>query len=137
MSRRRKRQCFPIFDAGNSPTRASLYTVDLGTRRNRATSKTVKISPSIDGTPFGCTIVDAETALFIVNGLSAMQMENLSQRGARGGAESEAYLVKREAQDRRDGVPIFSLLDLQPSSHTCLMEYRRSSTGRNLLEWLL
>ena len=27
-----------------------------------------------------------------------MQMENFSQRGA----ESEAYLVKREAQDRRD-----------------------------------
>jgi hypothetical protein len=56
----------------------------LGTRRNRATSKTVKISPSVDGAPFGCTIVDAETALFIVNGISAMQMENLSQREREG-----------------------------------------------------
>jgi hypothetical protein len=84
MSWRRKRQCFPIFDAGNSPTRASLYTVDLGTRRKRATSKTVKISPSVDGAPFGCNVIDAETALFIVNGISAQPGENLSRANEKG-----------------------------------------------------
>ena len=78
MSRRRKRQCFPIFDAGNPPTRASLYTVDLGTRRKRGTSIIVNISPSVDGVPFGWNIVDAETSLFIVKRLSALPIENLS-----------------------------------------------------------
>ena len=80
MSRRRKRQCFPIFEAGNSPTRASLYTVDLGTRRKWATSMTVKISPSVDDAPFDCDIVDADTALFIMNGISVLPVENLSRR---------------------------------------------------------
>jgi hypothetical protein len=41
---------------------------------------TVKISPSVDGAPFGSNIVDADTALFIVNRLSALLRENLSQR---------------------------------------------------------
>ena len=96
MSRRRKRQCFPIFDAGNSPTRASLYTVDLGTRRNRATSKTVKISPSVDGAPFGCNVIDADTALFIVNRLSALLRENLRSVRKREGGDvwDEGYRLK-------------------------------------------
>jgi hypothetical protein len=45
---------------------------------------TVKISPSVDVAPFGCSIIDAETALFIVNGISAMPIENLSRREREG-----------------------------------------------------
>jgi hypothetical protein len=36
--------------------------------------------------------------LFIVNGISAMQMENLSRRGAK----REAYLVKRKTGESRE-----------------------------------
>jgi hypothetical protein len=41
---------------------------------------TVKISPSVEGAPFGSNIVDADTALFIVNEISVLPIENLSQR---------------------------------------------------------
>ena len=39
---------FPILEAGNSPRRASLYTVDLVHAENRATSDTVRISSEGD-----------------------------------------------------------------------------------------
>jgi hypothetical protein len=38
---------------------------------------TVKISSSIGGAPFGWYIVVADTALFIVNEISVLPMENL------------------------------------------------------------
>src|SRR6185312_10478782 len=78
ISRRRKRQCFPIFDAGSSPTRASLYTVDFGTRRNRATSTTVRISPSRAVVSSAWIAVAVETSLFMTPEVSAWRFKNLS-----------------------------------------------------------
>ncbi len=79
MSRRRKRQCFPIFEAGSSPTRASLYTVDFGTRRNRATSITVKISLSVELRPSDWSAVAVDPELFMTKNVSAWPQENLSR----------------------------------------------------------
>jgi hypothetical protein len=56
----------------------------LGTLRKQATSMTVIISPSVDDAPFGCNVVNAETALFIVNRISALLRENLSRREREG-----------------------------------------------------
>jgi len=80
MSRRRKRQCFPILDAGSCPRRASLYTVDFGTRRNCATSITVKISLSECAFPFTFALVSAAIALFMTDVVSAGGSANLSGR---------------------------------------------------------
>ena len=41
---------------------------------------TVKISSSVDGAPFGWNIVDADIALFIVDEVSALPIENLRHR---------------------------------------------------------
>ena len=78
MSRLRNRQCFPILDAGSCPKRASLYTVDFGTRKNRATSVTVKISFSVDGALSTLTLVVAAMALFMTDMLSVGAVSNFS-----------------------------------------------------------
>jgi hypothetical protein len=44
---------------------------------------TVKISPSVEGAPFGCIVIDAETASFIVIEISALARKNLRPRETR------------------------------------------------------
>jgi hypothetical protein len=82
-------------EAGNSPTRASLYTVDFGTRRNRATSITVRISPSVDAAPSTTISVDAAIVLFMMDILSVFQQQNLS--GNKKAQNTQSH-VKRDVQ---------------------------------------
>ncbi len=64
-SPRRNLQCFPTLDAGSWPNRANLYTVDLGTRRNAATSSAVRISPSNATSPSGFCVVGIKLTSFL------------------------------------------------------------------------
>ena len=78
MSLLRKRQCFPILEAGSCPNRASLKTVGFGTRRKRATSVTVMISLSEGDTPVTLMLVVVATASFMTDKVSVGTVSNFS-----------------------------------------------------------
>ena len=100
---------------------------------------TVKISPSVEGAPFGCNVIDAETALFIVIEISALPRKNLSSVSEREGCDGwdEGYRLK--GFRLKAGIRNSKHLSLQPiylGSYLQLMKYRQSLTGRKMLERL-